>query len=120
MHEMSIAENLIEQILRFAEEHDAMQVIAVEVVCGEMQQVVPEALHLAFNAVKAGTLASEAELTILEQGLEAKCRACRHEFTAQIDNFLCPECEEADVELIAGDEIILQSMECEVSSEAGE
>ncbi len=120
MHEMSIAENLMDQILQIAADNNAKQIVTVEVVCGEMQQVVPEALLLAFDTVKAGTPAADATLTIREQSLQAKCRSCGHEFSPAIDNFLCPHCEDADVELIAGDQIILQSMECEVANEAGQ
>jgi hydrogenase nickel incorporation protein HypA/HybF len=114
MHEMSIATALLEQLRRIAAEQQAARIVEVEVHCGVMQQVVPESLQLAFEAASTDTLAAGARLKIVETGLAARCRSCGEQFEAAIDNYLCPRCRTADVEIVAGRDIVLRSVVCEV------
>jgi hydrogenase nickel incorporation protein HypA/HybF len=116
MHETSIAAALLDQLLRIAAEHHATRIEQVEVRCGVMRQVVPEALQLAFEAASAGTPAAGAQLTIIEEGLVVRCRACRAEFASGLDDYRCPRCKTADVELIAGHDIILRSVVCQANT----
>lgn len=117
MHELSLATSLSTQLLRIAAEQRATRIVAVEVVCGEMQQVVPEALRLAFEVVMEGTVAAGAELTITEERLAARCRACGHHYHPTIVDFLCPACQAADAELIGGRDIVLKSVVCETAEQ---
>lgn len=118
MHEMSIATSLMEQLLRVAQEQRAIRITEVEVVCGAMQLVVPEALKLAFEAVTAETVAAGAELKLVEERLMANCRACGTRFEPAIDNYLCPQCRVADVDIVAGKDIVLKSVVCQTEERA--
>lgn len=118
MHEMSIAVSLMEQLRPIADEQGATRIVQVELRCGVMQQVVPEALQLAFEAASAGTPAEGATLTIEEEDLVASCRSCGERFEAAIDDFSCPRCRLADVELVAGQDIVLKSVVCETEVKA--
>jgi hydrogenase nickel incorporation protein HypA/HybF len=115
---MGIATSLMEQLERIAAAERAVRIVEVEVVCGVMQQVVPEALQLAFEAVTAGTLAEGAALAIKEEAMAARCRVCGRTYAPRIDDYLCPECGQADAELTAGQDIILKSVVCETDGEA--
>ncbi|MCK4341101.1 MAG: hydrogenase maturation nickel metallochaperone HypA [Phycisphaerae bacterium] len=118
MHEMSIAADMMDQLLRIADEQHAVRIVEVEVICGEMQQVVPEALQLAFEAVTVDTPAAGATLKLSEERMVANCRSCGQRFEPAIDDFLCPHCSAADAELIAGQDIVLKSVVCEIEDEA--
>ena len=118
MHEMSIAEDLVAQVLAAAKAHGAVRVDEVEVVCGEMRLVVPEALQLAFEALSAGTLAEGATLTITTEPVRARCRGCGREFGCRIENFACPGCGEADVEFLAGNDVVLKSLTADAAEGA--
>ena len=118
MHEMSIASALMEQLLRIAEEQRAARIAEVEVHCGVMQQIVPESLRFAFEALSAGTPAAGATLRIVEEGLVAQCRSCGERFEAAIGNYLCPKCQVADVEIVAGRDIVLRTVVCETEDKA--
>jgi hydrogenase nickel incorporation protein HypA/HybF len=113
MHEMSIAAGLIDQVLAAAAEHGLARVERVEVQAGQMRQVVPEALQMAWEAVSAGTVADGAELALTEVPAELRCRGCGREFRRRREEFLCPDCGRADVEILAGDEILLTSISAE-------
>ncbi len=110
MHEMSLAEALLGQVLRTAEEHQLTWVEAVEVEAGVMKMIVPEILQTAFSVVTDGTIAQGARLEIVEIKANVRCRLCQTTFEPEIDNFLCPNCRTADVVVLSGFDFILQSI----------
>ena len=112
MHEMSIAMSLINQVLEVASRNNAQRVDEVMLEVGFLRQVVPEAMHMAWEAVTEDTPARGSVLTITEVPPEAKCRKCGTRFVPGIDTFLCPGCGQADVEITAGNDIVLKSMSC--------
>lgn len=118
MHELSIAANLMDQLTRIAREQGAARIVEVEVRCGVMQQVVAEALATAFDVLSAETPAAGAQLRIVEVELAGACRQCGRRYEPRIDDFVCPDCGAADVALTAGDDIVLQSVVCEVEDKA--
>ena len=118
MHEMTIASELIGQVLAAACEHGARRVEQIEVTVGGMLLVVPEALQAAFELVAEGTPAAGATLTIVEQPVTAACRHCGERFGTDAESFCCPACGRADVDIVAGKDIVFTSMVAEVEEEA--
>ncbi len=119
MHEASIAMAAIEQAVEAARQHGASRITRVTLRIGALRQVVPEAMKLAFEACAIGTPAEGAELELQEESVVARCRPCgrRCEPDLQTINFTCPQCGRADTELLAGNEIVLTSVECEQDEE---
>ena len=117
MHEMSIAEELVKQVVDVARENGGRSVGEVEVELGVFRQVVPEALEIAFAVVAEGTVAEGAVLKMTEKGIVGLCRVCQNRFEASLKTFQCPKCNEADVEIIEGDDIMLTSMAVEIDNE---
>jgi len=118
MHEMSIAVGLIEGVLHAAEEAGAEQVESVELEVGLFQQVVPEAMRTAWEAVSENTPAQGAELRLTEVPAVARCRTCGARFEPNVEySFACPKCDQADVEIVAGRDIVLKSVTCKVKEE---
>ena len=113
MHEMSIAEGVLTAVLDAAGGCGARRVNRVELAVGQMRLVVPEALVMAWQVISEGTIAAGAELAVVETPMQARCRQCGREFAPQIDNYLCPGCGQADVDIFAGDDIILKAVVCE-------
>lgn len=107
---MAIAMSLLDHLKDVAERQGLAKVEEVEVEVGALQLVVPEALELAFRAATEGTIAENAELRIAELPARGACRACGHEFPLAVDDYLCPHCRTADVEIKAGNDIILASL----------
>lgn len=112
---MSIATELLEQVLDHAQKNDALVVETVEVQCGIQRMVVLEALLMAWKAVVEDTIAAGSELILTEKAVKAKCNLCNNIFAPEIDDYLCPRCEQADVDLIEGNDILLTSLTCEGS-----
>ena len=107
---MSIAVELMGQLEAVAAANGLVRIERVELSAGALRAIVPEALELAFQAVSSGTCAAGAELALEVVAPRARCRSCGHAFGAEIDSFVCPKCNHADVELIEGNDIILASV----------
>ncbi|MFP4381768.1 MAG: hydrogenase maturation nickel metallochaperone HypA [Candidatus Sumerlaeia bacterium] len=110
MHEMSIASSLFQQVEEITRDQAIHDVSEVEVEIGVLQLVVPEALVMAWDALRKDTCLQDATLKIVEVAPLARCRQCGKEFEPSVDMFLCPDCTIADVEILAGNDIILKSI----------
>ena len=111
MHELSIAE----AIVAIAERHaDGRRVTRVEVSVGQLRQVVPAALEFAFELVAPGV-----ELALTEVPATGRCRACGAE--SRLDGFplTCGRCGGFDLELIAGEELLVESLDLEQEAAYG-
>jgi len=118
MHEMSIAEGLIQSVLAAANQHNATRIQRVEIDVGQMRLIVPEAMRLAWQVITEGTIAAGSELTVIEIPMTARCKKCGRKFAPKIDEYLCPDCGQADVDILTGDDIILKSVVCDSNENA--
>lgn len=118
MHEMSIAMKLVDHLLEVARQHDAQRVEQVEVEIGILQQVLPEALEMAFSAATMGTIAQDAVLKLSEVPALVECRSCKQRFEPEINDYLCPRCRRADARIVAGNDIVLKSIVCQTEESA--
>ena len=117
MHELSIAESVV----RIAEQHAAGRPVAVvELKVGHLRQVVPSALAFAFELVAQGTCVEGAELKMEEIPAAGRCRGCGTE--SELDGFplLCPSCGSWDLELLRGEELLVDALELENATTNGE
>ena len=63
-----------------------------------------------FEDMAAEELEHKAKLELEIIPVEALCRHCGERFAPGANDFLCPRCERADAEIIAGDDIVLSSV----------
>ena len=110
MHELSIADALLGIALRHA---DGRRVEGVEVKVGHLRQVVPDALTFAWTLLTEGTGAEGAELMIEEVPAAGVCRACGAETEWDAFPLACRACGSVDVELIRGEELLVDALRIE-------
>jgi hydrogenase nickel incorporation protein HypA/HybF len=110
MHEYSLARALLEHVHAQQVRQSARRVAAVKVTVGEFAGVDAELLELAFRDLAIGTPAEGADVSISRVPLEARCQKCGHEFEIQRFRFVCPNCSTADVRIIRGEELMLESV----------
>ncbi len=107
MHELAITASLVDAIAaRLAGE----RVLRVRLVVGRLQAVEPDALRFAFDVCTRGTALDGAALDIDEIAARGRCRACGLEQALDGGAALC-RCGSADVELLAGNELRIASVE---------
>jgi hydrogenase nickel incorporation protein HypA/HybF len=105
MHELSIAE----AIVAIADRHAGGRPYSrVEVSVGHLRQVVPAALEFAFELVAPGVA-----LELVEVPAAGRCRACGRE--SRLDGFplVCRTCGSDHVDVIAGEELRVESLDVE-------
>jgi hydrogenase nickel incorporation protein HypA/HybF len=108
MHELSIAESIVAIADRHAR---GRRVTRVDVSVGHLRQVVPSALEFAFELVAQGTSVEGAELVLEDVPAAGWCRACGAD--NEFDGFplVCGECGGGDIEMVAGEELRVESLD---------
>jgi hydrogenase nickel incorporation protein HypA/HybF len=110
VHELSLAD----AVVTIARDHArGRRVTGVDVRIGRLRQVVPEALEFAFELVAAGTEVEGAELRVEHVPVRVRCARCDAESEAPEFPLACAECMSIDVEVVAGDELLVESLELE-------
>jgi hydrogenase nickel incorporation protein HypA/HybF len=110
MHELSIAEGVVDVALRHAR---GRRVTAVELRVGHLRQVVPSALRFAFELVAQGTPLEGAELRMEEVPAAGRCRSCGMETRLPDLPLRCRACGGWNVEVTRGEELLVESLELE-------
>jgi hydrogenase nickel incorporation protein HypA/HybF len=110
MHELSIAEAVVEVACRHAR---GRSVAVVELKVGHLRQVVPSALEFAFELVAQGTPVEGAELKLEQVAAAGDCRACGAETPLPEFPLACRFCGGLDVEITRGEELLVDSLELE-------
>jgi hydrogenase nickel incorporation protein HypA/HybF len=107
MHELAITQSVVDAVCERAGER---RVRSVQVQVGALTAVVPEAMLFCFDLVAEGTVADGARLDIESCPGAARCRGCGADF-AVADLILLCSCGSADVQVTAGRELSILSME---------
>ena len=107
MHEMAITQSVVDAVC----EHAAgRRVHSVKLEIGELCALVPDSMLFCFELATQGTVADGALLDLDVHPGAACCRTCQREFELHDLILLCP-CGSADVEILAGRELKILSME---------
>ena len=115
MHELSLAS----AIAAIAVDHArGRRVTAVEVRVGALRQVVPHALEFAFALVAEGTELDGAQLVVEHVPAGVRCRDCDLESDRPTFPLLCGSCGSADVDVVRGEELLVDAIELEQETEA--
>lgn len=113
MHELSIAQSLLEIVLEEGGRHGLGYVKVIRLQVGALASVVPESLTFCFDLVSADTIAAGASLEIETIPVVSRCGTCNIPFEVVNHVFLCPQCGEPTLELVSGRELSILSIEGE-------
>ena len=117
MHELSLCQNLMDQVNELARKHGARSVSSVKVQIGQLAGVEPLLLESAFTIARAGTIAEQAEMITEVVAPLVFCNACGKQSEVTPSNLLCLACGGNDTRLIRGDELILARVELVVDED---
>jgi hydrogenase nickel incorporation protein HypA/HybF len=113
MHELSITQNMFDLVLEHAEKADAKQVSRINLVIGEMTGVVEQCVQFYLDFLSKGTIVEGATLSCRMVPLKAQCRDCGKTFELKEFDWTCPHCGSNNIEIIAGNELFVESIEVE-------
>ncbi len=114
MHELAIAQSIVDAVEAKARECNAAHVKAVRLKIGEASGVVVDSLTFCFEMLASQEpLLAGATLLIDSMPHRAYCRHCEQKFS--VTNFVaqCPTCQEWSNEIVSGTELQVVEMEYE-------
>jgi hydrogenase nickel incorporation protein HypA/HybF len=117
LHELAICQALVQQLTAIASEHPGNDIHEVHLSIGPLSGVVPELLTDAFPIASAGTAADGARLNISESEIRVRCKTCGEESRASMNKLVCGCCGDWQTELVSGDELLLQRVELEQTTQ---
>ena len=107
MHELSIAQSIVEMV---GERAGDARVHKLTLVIGRLSGVMPDALRFCFDVCAEGTVLEGAVLEIIEPSGRGRCPECggEQEITSLFDMCVCGA---TGLGCIAGDELRIKEME---------
>jgi hydrogenase nickel incorporation protein HypA/HybF len=107
MHELSITQRVVDAVCARAA---GRPVHSIKIQVGSLTAVIPQAMQFCFELVVEGTVAQGARLEIEQLPGAGTCRSCGADVTITDNILLCP-CGSADVEVTAGRDLVIKSVE---------
>ena len=117
MHELSMAQGILNVVIENAENNDATSVEKVVIEIGKLALLNPEQVQFMLGVLKEDTIAENAEFVIEEVPVEIKCSQCDYEgvvVTDDLDHYApmvtCPKCESYKVEVLNGKDVTVRDL----------
>jgi hydrogenase nickel incorporation protein HypA/HybF len=113
VHELSIGSAVVDTVVRHAA---GRRVTHVHLRVGTLRQVVPDSLAFYFAIVARDTVCEGAVLEQERIAARLRCAGCGTEWEADAAAFRCPACAGADVAVLCGEELEVESIEVETEA----
>jgi len=117
MHEMSVAQSIVDIVREHVPPAQARAVSSVRVRVGGLSGIVAESLEFCFAAIVADTALGRARLSIEHVPTVCECRDCGRRFEPDALIFFCPSCGSGRAHLVSGSD--LQVVEVELDDGTG-
>lgn len=117
MHEISIAESIIQIAEAKAREQGARSIQIIKLRLGTFTTIVPDALQFAFEICREGTLSHNARLDIETVPMVVRCVVC--DATTQPVCGVCLICDQCGfpLEIVSGEELQIEYIEVDSEKE---
>lgn len=102
MHELSIAQSIIDVAKREAENHRAQTINFIEVEIGELAGVMIDSLTFCYDSIRTHAGLDTTELKIISVPGKGTCLECGAEFHAESLFDPCPKCEAFRTKITGG------------------
>jgi len=124
MHEFSMANQIVEKALNLAKEKKAKRIESIEISVGELS-LLGEGEQLKFwlrEILNKKKIAKDAQIKINTVKAVVKCKKCGYEGNLKLDSkqdhshpvFLCPNCEDSDIDIKEGRDCVIKRVQLEV------
>jgi len=113
MHELSVAQSIVDIVLQHLPKENHVAVKSVGLRLGEMAGIVPDSLEFCFGAITQGTPLEGATLAIEHVPLRAHCSDCGADGDIAPTLFVCPSCGGSSLTILSGREMQVKDIEVE-------
>ena len=111
MHELGIAENILDIVRRNIPDGRASSVKSIRLRVGPFAGVVPDSLKFCFDALTGDAGMTNAALQMEHTQLAANCRDCGNKTEVKNFAFRCTACGGVNLEIISGNELEVVEIE---------
>ncbi|WP_273120733.1 hydrogenase maturation nickel metallochaperone HypA [Ferrovum myxofaciens] len=113
MHEMSLAEGIVQLVEDVVRAEGCVRVQAVWLEIGQLAAVEKEALRFCFDVVTRDTVVKGARLEIIEMPGQGWCMKCEDNVAVTALYEACPVCGSYQIQVTGGDEMRVKELEVE-------
>jgi hydrogenase nickel incorporation protein HypA/HybF len=111
MHELSVAQSIVEIIQQHVPEMEWNRVSVVRLKIGAVAGIVPESLDFSFQAITAESFLRHAKLEIEFVPFRIHCNACHTTRENEAGFALCGICGSTDTKILSGSELNIIEIE---------
>ena len=117
MHELSIANSILDIVLNEKKINNLPEVKAIGLRIGALSGIFPDALEFSFDAIKKDTPLENTILEISEIPVTGICKSCNENFSVSDLIFSCPRCHSTSIEVDKGQEMDIEYLDIEDEAE---
>ncbi len=110
MHEMSIVAGVLKIVEDQARAAKATVINSIELEIGQLAGIEIASLQFCYEVAKKKTMAQDAELIVHSIPGRGHCPRCEKDFSVGFKMAVCPECEQAVMEIFQGRELRVLSI----------
>lgn len=114
MHEVSVIKEIVDSVQEEIQKYPDSRVESVSLKVGKMRQFVPDIMKFCYSVATKETPLEGSQLLLEEVPVRIYCRYCN--LTLRLDeyDFHCPDCQAVDVQVVSGNELVLESIKLSV------
>jgi len=117
MHELSIANSILDIVLKEKTINNLPDIKAIGLRIGALSGILPDALEFSFDAIKKETPLEKTVLEISEIPVTGICKSCKDKFSVTDLIFACPKCYSTSIEVDKGQEMDIEYLDIEDETE---
>ncbi|MBU2445746.1 MAG: hydrogenase maturation nickel metallochaperone HypA [Bacteroidetes bacterium] len=105
MHELSIAQEIVNIVNQYLPENGNNSVRSVKVAVGKLSNILPDSLEFCFEAITTNSNLHGAKLEIEKIPLTVQCGDCNEKSDLEETIFVCPNCGGFNLQILSGREL---------------
>ncbi len=113
MHELPVTQSLLKLAVEHAEAAKATCITDIYIEIGQLSSYVDDSVQFYWDLISKGTVAEGAKLHFHRVPMELACLDCATRFQPSGENFECPSCKSARVQVVSGDVFQLVGLDVE-------
>ena len=117
MHELPITESILKIANDHAAQSAATRVTDLYLVIGQLSSIVDDSIQFYWDIISKGSLCEGAILHFERIPAKLLCLDCNTTYMLQGELMACPHCQSIRVQVLAGEEFRLDSIEIETESD---
>jgi hydrogenase nickel incorporation protein HypA/HybF len=113
MHELSIAQSILDIVNQHLPADNNTRVKSVKVRIGKLSNVLPDSLRFCFEAITKDSEFEKTELLINIIPISIECKDCNKQTEISDYVFACPSCSSTNIKVVAGNDLNVEEIEIE-------